>query len=325
MSTPLHVVVGAGSVGTALAHRLIESGARVRLVTRSGSGPDHPAVERIAADAADGVRLTELAEGAAAIYNCANPAYHRWAQDWPPVAHALLTAAEHSGAVLATCSNLYGYGPTDAALGTPGMTEELPLVATGTKGRVRAQMWREALEAHRAGRVRVTEVRGSDYLGATAASTLGDLVVPRLLKGRGVWLLAEPEAPHTYTYTGDVARLLLTVATDERAWGRAWHVPSHPAVPARRVVDDLADLAGVRRVRVRRIPNPVLRAMGLVVPSLGELPEVLHQHIRPWHLDSSAARETFGLEPTPWAEILRAHLGQYRAERRAGGSVRAAA
>ena len=97
----LHVIVGAGPVGRATATLLAERGERVRQVTRRGSGPEHPAVERIAADATDSTRLGELTRGAVALYNCASPAYHRWLTDWPPLAAALLTAAERSGAVLA--------------------------------------------------------------------------------------------------------------------------------------------------------------------------------------------------------------------------------
>src|SRR2546430_4109535 len=39
------------------------------------------------------------------------------------------------------------------------LTEAAPLAATGPKGRVRARVWQDALAAHQAGRVRVTEVR----------------------------------------------------------------------------------------------------------------------------------------------------------------------
>ena len=35
-----HLVVGAGPVGTAVARRLLADGHHVRVVTRSGSGPD---------------------------------------------------------------------------------------------------------------------------------------------------------------------------------------------------------------------------------------------------------------------------------------------
>ena len=145
----LHVIVGAGPVGTATATLLADQGERVRVVTRSGSGPAHPAIELVAADATDADRLSSLAEGAAALYNCANPQYHRWLTDWPPLASALLTAAERSGAVLAAVNNLYGYGEVDWPI-----TDATPLAAAHPKLRVRADMWREALAAHRAGRRR---------------------------------------------------------------------------------------------------------------------------------------------------------------------------
>ena len=144
----LHVIVGAGPVGTGTATLLAERGERVRVLTRRGGGPQHPAIERIAADASDADRLAALAEGAAALYNCANPPYHRWLTDWPPLAAALLTAAERSGAVLATASNLYGYGPVDGPI-----IDSTPLAATHPKLKLRAQMWLDAEAAHQAGRI----------------------------------------------------------------------------------------------------------------------------------------------------------------------------
>ena len=48
----LHVIVGAGPVGSAAALRLAAAGHQVRVITRSGTGPDADGVERIAADAA---------------------------------------------------------------------------------------------------------------------------------------------------------------------------------------------------------------------------------------------------------------------------------
>jgi 2-polyprenyl-6-methoxyphenol hydroxylase-like FAD-dependent oxidoreductase len=47
----LHVIVGAGPVGTATARALVDQGHRVRMIARSGSGPRDLPIERIAADA----------------------------------------------------------------------------------------------------------------------------------------------------------------------------------------------------------------------------------------------------------------------------------
>ena len=293
-----HVVVGAGPVGTAVAQRLLAQGQRVRVVTRSGSGPE--GAERVSADAADGARLAELADGAAAIYNCVNPTYSRWEQDWPPVAAALLAAAESSGAVLATVGNLYGYGRVDAP-----MTEQTPLAATGRKGRVRNAMWREALAAHEAGRIRTFEVRGSDYLGGN--SMLSYVVTPALRKGRRAFVPADLDAPHTWTCTEDVAALLVAGVSDERAWGRAWHVPSNDPLSIRQLTAIAAGQLGVTP-KLASMPYSVLWAAGLVNPMAKELRETQHQFRRPFVLDSTAAQETFGLAPTPMAEAVRIDL-----------------
>jgi nucleoside-diphosphate-sugar epimerase len=155
----LHVIVGKGPVGSTTAEELVRRGHEVRVLSRSG-GTSTAEVEHRQVDAADAEAVASATRGAAALYNAVNPAYHCWATDWPPVAAALLTAAERTGAVLVTMSNLYGYGRPSGP-----MTPETPLAATDGKGRVRIRMWADALAAHEAGRVRVTEARAADFVG----------------------------------------------------------------------------------------------------------------------------------------------------------------
>lgn len=308
-----HVIVGAGTIGSALALRLAASGQDVRMVTRSGSGPEHASIERVAADAADGARLADLARGATALYNCANPPYHRWATDWPPLSDALLLAAERSGAVLVTTANLYGYGPVDAP-----MTEDTPLAAAeGTKGAIRNRMWRDALAAHEAGRIRATEARASDFYGPGLRDTshVGEYVVPRLLAGkRGLVMQGDLDAPHSFSYVDDVAATLATIAVDERAWGRPWHVPTAPAVSLREVARRIAAIAGVPDRGLLVLPRAAVRIGGLAVPFLRELAEVRYQFAAPFVLDSTAARRTFGLEPTDLDDGLARTVAWWRAQ-----------
>ncbi len=305
-----HVIVGAGPVGTATARLLAARGEEAVVVTRSGTAALPAGVRAVRLDATDATALSELATGAAALYNCANPAYHRWVTDWPPLAAALLTAAERSGAVLATVGNLYGYGEVDAP-----MTESTPLNPSSVKGRVRAQMWLDALALHDAGRIRATEVRGSDYVGPGSQSHLGDRVVPRLLAGKGVQVLGSPDTPHSWTYTEDVARLLVAVGASEQAWGRPWHVPSNAPRTQREAVGDLARVADVDPVKVSRIPGAVLTVLGWTNPVVREVREMAYQFDRPFILDSTAAQQTFGLAPTPWADVLAATVASFRPER----------
>jgi nucleoside-diphosphate-sugar epimerase len=307
----LHVITGAGPVGAGAARLLAEQGHQVRLVSRSGRAPvGHPRIEALALDATDADALSTACAGAAALYNCANPPYHRWPQDWPPLAGAMLQAAQRTGAVLVTMSNLYGYGPVHAP-----MTEDTPLAATGRKGRVRARMWTDALAAHRAGRARVTEARASDFYGphATANAMIGERFVPRVLAGRPVPVLGDPDAAHSWTYLPDVAAALVVLGTDERAWGRAWHVPTGPPLSQRELARRFAERGGAREPRLRRMPGPVLWAAGLVSPLLRELRETAHQFARPFVLDSTAFTATFGLNPTPVPDAVSATVAWWRA------------
>ena len=151
-------------------------------------------------------------------------------------------------------------------------------------------MWRDAIAAHESGRVRATEVRASDYVGPGAESHLGERVVPRVLAGKDVTVMKSADTAHTWAATNDVARLLVTVAVDERAWGRPWHVPSNLPRPQREAVGDLCRIAGVRVVKVKEYPALVIRGMGLFNPLMRELPEVAYQIENPFILDSAAAR-----------------------------------
>ena len=126
-----------------------------------------------------------------------------WDTDWPPVAAATLAAAEASGAGLVIIGNLYGYGQVEAP-----MREGDPMRPAGHKGDLRADMWTEALARHEAGRLRVTEVRSSDYFGpGTTARTsyLNDVVIDALLAGRTPFVPAgRADAAHSWTYVPDV-------------------------------------------------------------------------------------------------------------------------
>ncbi len=304
-----HVIVGAGAVGTGTARVLAENGHEVRVITRSGTGPAHPQIECVAADASDADKLAKLSAGADALYNCVNPPYDKWATAWPPLANSFLAAAETNGARLVTMSNLYVY-----AAGSSPMTPDTPLDPPSKKGAIRARMWHDALAAHNAGRIQVAEVRASDFFGPGIGQHghLGDRVVARALAGKSVSVIGDPAQPHSWSYIGDVVTTLATVGTSANTMGRPWHVPTLPPQSATEMVAALTVAAGVDPVKVRSIPRFALRAGGLFVPMLRELIEMLYQFERPLVIDSSATEAVLGIRPTPLSEQLDATIDSCR-------------
>ncbi len=293
-----HVIVGAGAVGSATALLLAARGDKVQIVSRRGTGPAHPGVDLVAADATDAGRLAAVAEGAVALYNCASPQYHQWFTDWPPLAAALLTAAERSGATLVTMSNLYGYGQVNGPIGP-----DTPLAASHQKLRLRADMWRDALAAHQAGRIKATEVRASDYIEAN--SVVSFVMGKPVLAGARAYLPAPLDVPHTWNSISDAARTLVAVATDERALGKAWIAPANPPLTLRQLADRFAQVNGAPKAKLSSIPYPVLWLTGLFSPMVRELRATRYQFSRPFVADGSATTAAFGVEPAPLDEALR--------------------
>ncbi|MFV0526974.1 MAG: NAD-dependent epimerase/dehydratase family protein [Acidimicrobiales bacterium] len=307
-----HVVAGAGGIGSAIALHLARDGHTVTLVSRSGSGPEHPAVARVGLDLTDGHRLADLAQGARSIVNAVNPKYTRWLTDWPPLAAAFLTAAERSGAGLVTVGNLYAYGPVEGP-----MTEDLPLRPTSAKAEVRATMWREALAAHEAGRIRATELRASDYFGPGArpgVALLNDYVIRPAARRRTAWVpIGDLDAPHSWTYLPDIAALAAALATTDDGWGRPWHVPTAAPRSMRQVVQDVAALGDGRgrgNGKVAMMPGRTL--VRALIPTARELKHTEYQFVAPFVLDSSRTQEAFGLAPTPWTDALAATGAHYQ-------------
>jgi nucleoside-diphosphate-sugar epimerase len=172
---------------------------------------------------------------------------------------------KQSGARLVTMSNLYGYAKNSSP-----MRATDPLDPPSTKGAIRVQMWNEALAAHETGRVRVTELRASDYFGPGLGDSahLGDRFVPKAAKGKGVSVVGDPEASHSWTYIGDVCAMLAILGTDDRALGRAWHVPTVAPRSATHMVADISASAGVKAAKVA---CALIHKVGLLLQSNDEV------------------------------------------------------
>jgi nucleoside-diphosphate-sugar epimerase len=307
----LHVVLGTGQVGRALAAFLAAQGQAVRAVSRHRPPGLAEVIDWRAADAADPDAAADAAKGAAVVYQCLNAPYPQWPELFPPLQRGALAAAERAGALLVTLENLYGYGPT----GGKPMTEDLPLAATTVKGRTRAAMTGELLAAAAAGRVRIAIGRASDFFGAgvTEGSTLGRRVFGNALAGRRADFIGHPELPHTYSYVPDIAAGLATLGTDPRAVGEVWHLPGPQTVTTRALLDLVAGEVG-HPVAIRSVPKLALRALGLVNPMMRELAEMAYQFEEPFILDTTRYEATFGAAGTPLADAVAATVSWYRTQ-----------
>jgi nucleoside-diphosphate-sugar epimerase len=286
-----HVVIGAGPVSRAIVHALSSRGIDAEVLSRSGT--QVPGARCASVDALDTDRLATAITGAAVVYQASSPAYHRYPKEFPPLQQSIVRAVQKADSTLVVVENLYGYGPV-----TGPMTESLPLVSNGRKGKVRADMWRALQSEGDAGRLRVTAGRASDFFGPHAVdSAVGDRYFPRLLAGKRAEVMGNPDALHTYTYVRDFGEALVRLALDERSLGRAWHVPNAPAVTNRRFLEIAAGIIGVEP-KSTTLTRAKMRLGGIFIPAARELPEMLYEFEQDFVVDHSAYASTFGNHAT---------------------------
>jgi nucleoside-diphosphate-sugar epimerase len=303
----LHVVLGTGPLGLAVARHLVAGGDRIRVVNRGGRADLPEGVEVLAANVAEAGDAKRACDGATVVYHCANPPYARWPELHPPLMRAIIEGASFAGATLVFGDNLYAYGPVDGPL-----TEDLAQRARGRNGRTRARIAADLLAAHEDGRVRAAIGRGSDFFGPHAhQSTVGDRVFARAVADKPAQVLGDPDAPHTVTYIEDFARALVTLGEQDEALGNIWHVPNAEAVSMRKFAEMVFGELG-RPPRLRVAPGWGLALAGMFNPTLRAVREQLYQSEHPWIVDSGRFEQTFGWRATPLPEAIHATVDWFR-------------
>jgi nucleoside-diphosphate-sugar epimerase len=312
MSTkPRHVIFGTGAIGLATLDALRRRGETVRLVNRSGTAPVSDDIEILSGDASDPGFATAAAQGAEVVYQTLNPPYHQWVELFPALQASVLVAAHANDARLVSMENVYMYGRPD---GQP-LTETRPYAAHTKKGQLRARMARELLAAHQAGRVRVAIGRASDYFGPRggAQSNLGDRVFPPALAGTTATVMGNPDQPHTYTYIPDIGEGLAVLGEHSDALGEVWHLPNDPHTrTTRQLVDTIYRQAGQPQTKLRRTPVLLLRALGVINPTVRELVELQYEFQEPFIVDSTKISTKLDVHATPLDQALAETLATYR-------------
>jgi nucleoside-diphosphate-sugar epimerase len=296
------VVLGAGPVGRAIVDVLVARGHQPIVVSRSGT--ELAGATARTADLSDPAAARAVLADATVVFTTAQPAYHRWVEEFPALQASIVDAALAADAPLMVVENLYGYG---APAGP--MTEDTPMRPSSRKGTVRAEMWRALVAAADAEGLQMAVVRASDFIGAGVdGSAFGTRFFDPLRRGKPARTIGDVDALHSVTFIPDLAKALVRVAEDDGAWGRAWHAPCAPAVTQRELAELAASTVG-RTATVTPTPLPVLRMVGLFVKPVREMVEMVHEFDRDFVVDSSAFTNHFGMEATPLPRALATVMG----------------
>jgi nucleoside-diphosphate-sugar epimerase len=134
--------------------------------------------------------------------------------------------------------------------------------------------------------------RSADFYGPSLNSTLYISFLQNMLKGKSPQTIGTLDAPHTFAHTSDNGRALVELALDESTYGQVWHLPvSRPVTLLE--VNELFNRELGTSFKLASLSTLMLSLLGLFIPSLKEIKEMLYQFESPYIMSDKKFRKHF--------------------------------
>lgn len=285
-------ILGAGgAIGKNLATALRHYTPNIRLVGRQPKTV-HGTEELVTADLTDAAATARAVSGSAVVYLLAGLQYKvkAWQQQWPVIMQNVIDACKQHNARLVFFDNMYMYD--ENALGN--MTEETDTNPPSKKGAVRHAIAQKLLNEIAAGNINALIARSADFYGPDVASSmLNETVYKNLKKGKKAQWMADASKSHSFTYVPDAARATALLGNTNDAYNQVWHLPtSTQQLTGRQWVSLFATHMHVAP-KYTLLSKSVIRMLGLFVPVLKEVYEMLYQYDRDYFFNSEKFNTRF--------------------------------
>lgn len=299
----LHTILGAnGTIAAELIPVLQANVQQIRLVSRNPTSIT--GAEIVQADVLNREQVFQAVKGSGIVYLLVGLEYNRkvWKTSWPLIMRNTIDACKAAGAKLIFFDNVYMYGRVKGR-----MTESTPHNPCSVKGRIRAEIDEMLLKEMNAGSLKAIIATSADFYGPRTSKTsvASILIFDKMKKGKTAQWFVSAKQPHSFTYTPDAARALYILAMSETAYGQTWHLPT--AKPALTGVEFISLAAKYMHAKnkVQVLPKWLVGIIGLFVPVMKELGEMLYQNEFPYEFDSSKFEKAFQFMPTGYEEGIR--------------------
>ena len=303
-------ILGAGgAIANNLTTELLKRSEDVRLVSRSAK-PFQGVTDLVAADLLNAQAVSDAVKGSDIVYLTAGLTYKTkiWQKEWPVLMQNTIDACKRHDAKLIFFDNVYAYGKVDGI-----MTEATPYNPCSKKGEVRAKIATQLIDETKAGNLNAIIARAADFYGpATPLSILTAMMFNNLAKDKTAQYLIRDDVRHSFTYTPDIGKALADLASSPTAWNQIWHLPTaNPAPTGREWIDMAAAEYGVKP-KMMILGKTMNRILGIFIPVLREMQEMLYQYEVDYHFDSTKFENQFSWKPTPYTEGVKQTAAFYR-------------
>ena len=116
-----------------------------------------------------------------------------------------------------------------------------------------------------------------------------------------MWMI-DADKIHSFTYTPDAAKAVAIVGNTADAYNQIWHMPtSAEKITARQIIDLFNKEMGMSK-KIKLMPMWMLKLLGIFIPILREMPEMMYQNDRDYYFDSSKFNKRFSFIPTSYKD-----------------------
>jgi nucleoside-diphosphate-sugar epimerase len=302
----MQTILGSGgAIGIELAKSLHKYTGEIRLVSRNPEKV-HPDDSLHKADLLKPEEVKRAVNGSEIVYVTVGFPYQAklWKAYWPAFISSVIDACIAEQCKLVFFDNIYMYDPDHLN----GMTEETPVRPVSEKGKVRAEVAQMIMDQVNAGKLTALIARSADFYGPGIKNTsvLTETVLNPLSSGKTANWMGSLDYRHSYTYTPDAGRATAILGNTGDAYNQVWHLPTAPdPMTGREWIEAIAKELGVA-AKSRTLSKSMLRFLGIFIPVMKEMIEMLYQYDRDYVFSSAKFEKQFGFAPTRYAEGIRA-------------------
>jgi nucleoside-diphosphate-sugar epimerase len=299
----MQTILGSGgAVGTELTRALTNYTKQIRLVSRNPKKVN-PDDELFPVDLTNPPEVEKAIEGSEIVYVTIGFEYNTkaWQQKWPPFIKSVIEGCKKSGSKLVFFDNMYMYDPDYLA----DMTEETPIRPLSVKGQIRKQVAEKILEAMKAGSLTALIARAPDFMAPTN-SILTESVYRNLKKGKKANWLANGDRIHNFIYYVDAGKATAMLGNTPDAYNQVWHLPSlKEKLTGKQWAELFAKQMNVKG-GISVLPSWMMPLVGLFVPIMKELKEMVYQFDRDYYFNSRKFEDRFSYKPFSAEEAVTA-------------------
>ena len=288
----MQTILGAnGTIGSVLAKELPKYTDKIRLVSRNPKRVN-AGDELFPADLSDPAQVEKAVAGSEVVYLMVGFDYNIkvWEEKWPKLMRATIDACKKHGAKLVFFDNVYMYD-----IGAiPHMTEESKINPPSKKGQVRSAIATMLMDEVKAGNLTGLIARSADFYGPdNEKSFVTEVVYKNFKKGKAANWFMNADKKHTFTFTPDAARATALLGNTADVYNQVWHLPTDQnALTGRELVSLFAKEMNAKN-KVSVLGMFMLKLIGIFVPFMREMPEMMYQYDRDYIFDSGKFGKRF--------------------------------